>query len=117
MTIGFRIAYAATGDIETARDFYEGVLGLTPKFRDGDRWIQFATGDTAFALAAPDEAPDGAAGVVLVFGVDDLDGAIARLTAAGTAVGPVRDMGGHGRVASFRDPDGNRVQLFAAGRR
>jgi predicted enzyme related to lactoylglutathione lyase len=117
MTIGLRIAYATTDDIEKSRDFYEGVLGLTLKFRDGDRWIQFATGDTAFALAALDEAPDSAAGVVLVFGVEDLDDAMAKLTAAGTAVGPVRDMGEHGQVASFRDPGGNRVQLFAAGRR
>jgi len=89
--------------------FYESALGLKLKFRDGDRWIQYGAG---MALACPEEAKPATSGAVMVFEVDDFEGAKERITAAGGEVLGVRDMGAHGAVLSLRDPEGNVVQLF-----
>jgi len=47
-----------------------------------------------------------------VFEVDDIDAMTPSLKAAGGQVLDTRDMGDHGRTLSFRDPDGNLVQLY-----
>jgi len=106
--------YLAAADMGASRHFYEAVIGLEPRFADGERWTQYAAaGGGSFAVAAPQECPDGMAGAVAVFEVDDLDAHAARLVAAGIPVLARRDMGAHGRVLTVRDPSGNLVQLFA----
>ena len=92
--------------------FYESALGLTLKFRDKDRWIQYGVGNTSVALACHEEASPASAGVVMVFEVEDFTDAAERITAAGGEVLGTRDMGSHGAVLSLRDPEGNIVQLF-----
>jgi len=92
--------------------FYEQALGLKLKFRDGDRWIQYAAGSSNVALAGREEAAPATSGLVMVFEVADFAGAQERITAAGGEVLGTRDMGGHGAVLSLRDPEGNVVQLF-----
>lgn len=92
--------------------FYEGALGLPLKFRDQDRWIQYGLGNTSVALACPEEAAPASAGLVMVFEVENFDGAKERVEAAGGQVLGMRDMGSHGAVLSLRDPEGNLVQLF-----
>ena len=50
---------------------------------------------------------------VPVFGVDDLDAAIARMSAIGVEIlHKVIDLGEGKRVIAFRDPDGNAFRLF-----
>jgi predicted enzyme related to lactoylglutathione lyase len=105
-------AYYVTSDMDRAVAFYRDVLGLELSFQDGDRWAQLKAGDVNFSLASPEEAADGATGAVVIFEVDDIDEAEAALTAGGGTVLGARDMGGHGRALTFRDPDGNLVQLF-----
>ena len=92
--------------------FYEGALGLTMKFRDGDRWIQYGVGNTNMALACLEEAAPATGGLVMVLEVDDFEGAQERIVEAGGQVLGLRDMGSHGAVLSLRDPEGNMVQLF-----
>lgn len=92
--------------------FYAQALGLQLKFRDQDRWIQYAVGNTSVALACPEEAAPATSGVVMVFEVDDFTAAAERVAAAGGEVLGTRDMGAHGAVLSLRDPEGNIVQLF-----
>lgn len=105
-------AYYVTADMDRAVAFYGDVLGLPTKFRDGAKWTQFDAGGVNFSLSSPDEAASGATGAVVIFEVDDLDAMRERLSAAGASVLDVRDMGTHGRSLTFRDPDGNLVQLF-----
>ncbi|MFN8558251.1 MAG: VOC family protein [Dehalococcoidia bacterium] len=105
-------AYYVTGDMERAVAFYRDALGLRMKFQDGAKWAQFDAGGVNFSLSSPAEAASGAVGAVVIFEVDDLDAIRARLEAGGATVLDSRDMGAHGRALTFRDPDGNLVQLF-----
>lgn len=105
-------AYYVTRDMDRAVAFYRDALGLTTKFQDGARWAQFDAGGVNFSLSSPEEAAAGAMGAVVIFEVDDLDSARAGLEAHGASVLDTRDMGSHGRALTFRDLDGNIVQLF-----
>lgn len=107
--------YLATRDVAAQSAFYESVLGLPLKFRDGDRWVQYNTGDAGgagFSIACLEEAKPAESGAVLVFEVDDFDGIEASVKQAGGEVTGIRDMGSHGAVLSMRDPEGNIVQMF-----
>lgn len=107
--------YLVARDVGAQSAFYETVLGLPLKFRDGDRWVQYQTGEagsTGFSLACLDEARPATSGAVLVFEVQDFDGVEALVRRAGGEVIGVRDMGSHGAVLSMRDPEGNTVQMF-----
>ncbi len=107
--------YLAASNVAAQSAFYESVLGLPVKFRDGERWVQYHTGDagsTGFSIASLGEARPADAGAVLVFEVVDFDGVEATVKQAGGEVVGVRDMGNHGTVLSMRDPEGNIVQLF-----
>jgi predicted enzyme related to lactoylglutathione lyase len=44
--------------------------------------------------------------------VDDLDGLIEKLSAAGVTIDPKREDAGYGRFAWIVDPEGNRVELW-----
>ena len=92
--------------------FYETALGLQMKFRDKDRWVQYAVGNTSVALACREEALPATSGLVMVFEVDDFTATAERVAAAGGQVLGTRDMGAHSAVLSLRDPEGNIVQLF-----
>jgi len=105
-------AYVVTHDMERAVAFYKDAMGLPVKFQDGTKWAQFDAGGTNFSLSSPEEAAEGAMGAVLIFEVDDIADAGITIEKNGGEVLGSRDMGDHGRVLSFRDPDGNLVQLF-----
>ncbi|MDQ0391399.1 VOC family protein [Labrys monachus] len=104
--------YVKATDIRASRHFYEAVLGLVPKFADGERWVQYDAGGANFALASDGEYPEGAAGAVAVFEVTDLDTRIERLADAGIAIAASADMGSHGRTVTLVDPAGQYLQLF-----
>ena len=105
-------AYYVTRDMDRAVAFYRDALGLGLKFQDGARWAQFDAGGVNFSISSPEEAAATAAGATVIFEVDDLETAREGLAAHGAEVLDTRDMGGHGRSLTFRDPDGNIVQLF-----
>ncbi len=55
---------------------------------------------------------DGPQQVMVNFRVDDLDGLLAQLAAAGAKIDPNREDYGYGRFAWIWDPEGNRVELW-----
>jgi predicted enzyme related to lactoylglutathione lyase len=104
--------YLVARDVGAQCAFYEGILGLPVKFRDGERWAQYDAGGPGFAIACTEEARPAEAGAVLVFEVDHFDGVEESVVSAGGRVEGRRDMGSHGTVLSLRDPEGNIVQMF-----
>jgi predicted enzyme related to lactoylglutathione lyase len=110
--------YLTAVDPEGLAGFYEA-LGLSMRFADRGKWIQFVGDVTAFCVASPAESvSEQSRSAVLVFEVDNLEAALARAeTLGGRVFGEIRDMGAHGRVAHVRDPQNNTIQLFQAAAR
>ena len=110
----FSSAYYVVKDMDKAVSFYQDVLGLNVKFRDGDRWTQFDVNGVAVALADPSEGtvPPGGGGTV-VLEVDDLAEMRTKLTESGVQVNDIVSMGDHGSYFTATDPAGNIVQTFA----
>jgi len=107
--------YLTALEPEALARFYEA-LGLTIRFADSAKWVQFAGEKAAFCIASPGESvSERARNAVVVFEVDDLELTLDRARALGAEVfGEVRDMGAHGRVAHLKDPQRNTIQLFQA---
>jgi predicted enzyme related to lactoylglutathione lyase len=105
------VCYAVT-DMNRAREFYEGVLNLTPTTvteSEHGKWTEYAFGPYALAIgAAPmfKPSPDGCSAALEV---EDFDAAIAHLKARNVRFRieplptPVC------RMAMIFDPDGNSI--------
>ena len=101
-------------DYAASVDFYRR-LGLTQIVDTPPRYARFECegGATLSIHLEPDGPP---AGAVIYFELDDLDGRVAELRAAGLAFehGP-RDESWLWREARLRDPAGNEICLYQAG--
>ena len=99
-------------DMERATAFYRDTLGLQVQDHDGD-WTEVTAGDQTIGLNA-NESPGGDGGAVIAFGVEgSIDDVVARLETKGVEF--IGGLTNHpwGRIAPFKDPDGNDLQLFA----
>ncbi len=95
-------------DLDAARDFYGGLLGLAEMKRDGSRSVWLRAGDAVLMLelALRGKGGDEGSGHVLAFAVEDLARWEERLEAAGIVVEDRT-----GTTIFVRDPDGHRVGL------
>ncbi|SDQ49693.1 VOC family protein [Thermostaphylospora chromogena] len=106
-----------TPDLDRLRAFYEGVFGAVEERRHPDDgpafFVGLRLGDSRLGLvhdAAAD--PSTPQRILLSVAVDDVDGLLDRVEAAGGRVlGPPTDMPWGQRVAHVHDPDGNMVNL------
>jgi catechol 2,3-dioxygenase-like lactoylglutathione lyase family enzyme len=113
------VAFVATRDPERARRFYEGVLGLRLVADEPFALVFDAHGTTLRVQKVQELAP--ARHTVLGWLVPDIAAAVGGLAAGGVAFErfpglPQDDLGvcafpGGGRVAWFKDPDGNTLSL------
>jgi catechol 2,3-dioxygenase-like lactoylglutathione lyase family enzyme len=113
------VAFVATRDPERARRFYEGVLGLRLVADEPFALVFDAHGTTLRVQKVQELVP--ARHTVLGWLVPDIAAAVRGLAAGGVAFErfpglPQDDLGvcafpGGGRVAWFKDPDGNTLSL------
>ncbi|MFF4229202.1 VOC family protein [Streptomyces sp. NPDC001820] len=104
-------------DQDRAKAFYTGVLGFevtADREMPPGRWLQVAPegAQTVFTLSGPGMGgftPGSAQGIMLV--TTDVDADCAKLAAAGVTVDGPNDLP-WGRMAAFRDPDGNGLMLL-----
>jgi len=105
----------AVPDVEQAREFYEGTLGLNVSEDNGLLILHLAGGRDTLVYPKPDHEP--ANYTILNFQVDDIDQAVDRLTQRGVQFerydgfgqdekGISRGQGGP-PIAWFTDPAGN----------
>jgi predicted enzyme related to lactoylglutathione lyase len=106
-----RTIYTVAHDMDLMQAFYAQTLQLPLAFRDRDNWCQFKAGPVALALSSPAEAAQGARGSVIVFDATDLAALAQRIERLGGRHLASRDMGSHGSVATFADPENNFFQL------
>jgi predicted enzyme related to lactoylglutathione lyase len=100
-------------DMKRARDFYEGVLGLsTTAEMMGGQWIEYDLGNNTLAIAnvGPQWTPsDQGTGAALE--VDDFEGAIKWLKDQQVPFGVEAFESPCCRMAIIQDPDGNNIVI------
>jgi catechol 2,3-dioxygenase-like lactoylglutathione lyase family enzyme len=111
-------ASAAVSDMQRARRFYEGVLGLVPGADTGDNVAYPCRGDTQINVYVSPNAGT-ARFTIAGFEVDDIETVVDQLTAQGvtfeqydhppifTDAQGIAHFEGDAKVAYFKDPDGN----------
>ena len=100
-------------DMNRARTFYEGDLGLKTSIDFDGKWVEYELSGGCFALTTMMEgvSPSASAGGKIAFEVDDVDGMVETLRRKGVQViieplsTPVC------RMAVVLDPEGNGVIL------
>jgi catechol 2,3-dioxygenase-like lactoylglutathione lyase family enzyme len=106
----------AVDDLDRAREFYDGTLGLDVRNDDGLLTLQLAGGERPTIIyPKPDFTP--ATYTILNFPVEDIDAAVDELTSRGVRFERYDDFGqdekgiAHGPdgppIAWFKDPAGN----------
>ena len=113
----------AVDNLQKAREFYEGVLGLRVSEARGDLTLHIAGGRDTFVYPKPDFSP--ATYTILNFPVEDIEATVDGLTARGVSFehydGIEQDDTGIARVeggppiAWFRDPAGNILSVLEEG--
>jgi catechol 2,3-dioxygenase-like lactoylglutathione lyase family enzyme len=118
----------AVSDMDTAREFYEGKLGLLVGIDSGDNvQYQCGEGSVMYVYLSPEHAGKSTA-TLAGWGVDDVERVLEELTLRGVTFerydeGPIvtDERGivtfeGGAKVAYFRDPDGNTLSIAQAPR-
>lgn len=115
MVLGVSVVWLPVGDIARALEFYEGALGLEVKGRE-DEWAELdANGLTIGLNARDEESPSGEGGAVLAFQPDGgIEDAVSELEGKGVSFAGGVSEHPWGRIAAFKDPDGNDLQLYEA---
>ncbi len=106
------VSWFSTKDFEATKKFYTDVLGLKQIFGTNG-WAEFAEarGDTTIGLAANPQAGK-EPGATIVLKVDDIEAERRRLEARGVKFeGKTEEVPGIVKLATFRDPSANRLQL------
>src|SRR4051794_11614306 len=121
-------AAIAVSDMDSAREFYEGKLGLSVGIDSGNN-VQYRCGEGSVmhVYLSPEHAGKSTAALA-GWGVDDVEEVADELTSKGVAFerydeGPIitdekgiATFEGCARVAYFKDPDGNTLSIAQAPR-
>jgi predicted enzyme related to lactoylglutathione lyase len=113
--VGVGGVFLKARDPEALSAWYAEHLGIPKQYGavlafDGPE----SAGMTVFAHFPLDTSNfgDGIQQVMVNFRVDDMDGLLEQLAAAGVRIDPKRDDHEYGRFAWIWDPEGNRVELW-----
>jgi len=111
------IATVAVKDLKVAAEFYEGKLGLSQASREGEELIAYHCGNSVLNVYRSEYAGTNKANAVTWAVGDDVAEVVSALKAKGVAFeqydlpGMKREgdlhIGGDMKVAWFKDPDGN----------
>ena len=115
-------ANLAVKNLETARKFYEGTLGLEPIASEGDEMVVYRSGKTTLNVYKSKYAGTNKATAVTWAVGDDVEGVVRSLKAKGVTFehydmpetklqGDVH-VAGAMKVAWFKDPDGNILNII-----
>jgi len=117
------IANVAVKDLDTARRFYEQTLGLVPVHNEGGELIVYRSGKTVLNVYRSQYAGTNQATAVTWAVGDQLDAVVRQLKERGVRFehydlpGLKREgdvhVGGDMKVAWFKDPDGNILNVVS----
>ena len=94
-----------------AADFYEAVFGWVPRRDSDEPAFSDATGHVIGHFIVGEPASE-SSGILPFVYVEDVEAALRRVEQHGGTVGRPARPEGSLRVATFRDPEGNRIGLW-----
>ena len=113
MIDGVATVWVPVSDMQRAIGFYRDTLGLEVEDHDGD-WAEVSAGGTTIGLNQnEDEGAGVSGGPVIAFSPKgDLEETVDGLRSAGVEI--AADVSDHpwGRIATFKDSEGNDLQLY-----
>jgi len=113
--VGVGGVFLKARDPKTLSAWYAEHLGV-PKLEGGTLAFDGpeSAGMTVFAHFPLDTSyfGDGVQQAMVNFRVDDVDGLVQQLAAAGVRIDPKRDDSDYGRFSWIWDPEGNRIELW-----
>lgn len=114
MASGVASVWVPVSDLQRAVTFYGDTLGLDVLEQDGTDWAEVDANGVMIGLNAREQVDSGGGGAVISFQPDgSIDDEVARLRSAGVQfTGEISDHS-WGRIAPFRDSEGNDLQLYA----
>jgi catechol 2,3-dioxygenase-like lactoylglutathione lyase family enzyme len=102
-------------DLKRADEFYGKILGLRRNPNSAERWVEYELGNVTVALVSPEAmGPEFEAHghqMPIALRVPDVDAAREQLEAEGVEFLHGTIDSGVCHLATFRDPDGNSLQL------
>jgi catechol 2,3-dioxygenase-like lactoylglutathione lyase family enzyme len=120
----YRVAAAvAVSDMNRAREFYEGKLGLSVSIDSGDNLQYRCAEGTVFHIYLSPEHAGKSTATLAGWGVNDVERVVDELTSRGVTFerydeGPIitdekgiATFEGDAKVAYFKDPDGNTLSI------
>jgi predicted enzyme related to lactoylglutathione lyase len=111
MIHGTSVVWLPVGDLQRALGFYRDTLGLET-LNEAEEWAELDANGLRIGLNAR-EQPGGSGGAVLAFQPrDGIDAAVEELRSGGVEIAGEVTEHPWGRVATFKDPDGNDLQLY-----
>jgi predicted enzyme related to lactoylglutathione lyase len=113
MIDGIATVWLPVSDMDRALQFYSETLGLDIEEHQED-WSLVTAGAVSIGLNGRDEeASGGEGGAVIAFRPsDEIEDAVEALAAEGVEIAGGVTEHPWGKVATFRDPDGNELQLY-----
>lgn len=105
---GVDVVFYQVCSMDTAVEFYSGVLGLEVLRREGNDWTELRAGDTVIALSGELATRPHQGGATVILRTDDIDAVHRHLGENDVQRGRVEDMG-DARMLQFFDPDGNEI--------
>lgn len=110
-TMNANLLLCPVEDMESAVGFFRDTIGLSLKFRDGDRYCALDAGGFTLGLVAGEERI--VAQPTIAFRVEDIEAAVARLTASGATILRPTEAGPHEVRAVLRAPGGTPLIVAA----
>jgi glyoxylase I family protein len=110
MAIDHVLAVIPVADIDTARDWYERLLGRTPDNRPMDGLAEWRVTDTGWLQVWEDA--DRAGTALLNFAVDDLTAHLDGLASRGVSPEEVQTVNKGVQLSAVTDPDGNTITFI-----
>jgi len=106
------VSWFSVKDFEQAKKFYGETMGLKKTF-EMEQWAEFAGGEGEATIGVAVNSHSGEEpGATVVLQVPDIDRERKRLESRGVAFeGKTEEIPGVVKLATFRDPSGNRLQL------
>jgi catechol 2,3-dioxygenase-like lactoylglutathione lyase family enzyme len=113
----------AVRNVNTAKKFYEGTLGLKPVGKQGEHLVAYRSGGSTLLVYESEYAGTNKATALTWTVGDDVEGIVSELKSKGvsfehydlpgmTRKGDVH-VAGHMKAAWFKDPDGNILSLVS----